>query len=184
MRRKLIKATLALAGLLVAFAVVGYLMSDNRLASQIVAEQNLSTPAQVFGYVIKHKIQAPAGSPNNAQGASFKELIFRKGDWLWCDEGAIVVAVMVGQLDYPTRLVDLVGLSDGISHHTVLQIEQAGNWVTYDFTGRKFGQSLESTVDYASRSVFRTYPAWRHRLLLSNYFLRELAKTVRPLLVN
>ena len=180
MRRKLIKATLALAGLLVAFAVVGYLLSDNRLAKQIVDEQNLNTPEQVFGYVIKHKIQAPPGSPNNAQGASFKELFFRQGDWLWCDEGAIVVAVMVGQLGYPTRLVDLLGLSDGVSHHTVLQIQQAGNWVTYDFTGRQFGLPVEKTVVYPSRPVFRTYPAWQHTLMLNNYFLRVLAQKIRP----
>jgi hypothetical protein len=179
MRLNLIKTALVLGALAVGFAVMGYLLSDNRLANQIVVGQNLRVPEDVFYYVINHKIQAPPGSPNNMQGASFRELFFRKGDWLWCDEGAIVVAVMVGQLGYTTRLVDLVGLSDGVSHHTVLQIQQASNWVTYDFTGRQIGQPVENTVDYPSRAVFRTYPAWQHTLLLNNHFLRVLAQKIR-----
>ena len=104
----------------------------------------------------------------------------RPGNWLWCDEGAIVVAVLVGQLGYSTRLVDLVGTSDGVSHHTVLQIEQAGDWITYDFTGRQYNVPLEKTVDYPAAPRFRTYPDWRHKLLLNNYFLRELAQLLRP----
>jgi hypothetical protein len=184
MSSKLIKLGGILSALLVTFSAVGYLLSDNRLASQIVAKQNLRTPEEVFGYVIEHKTQALAGSPNNAQGASFKELFFRQGDWLWCDEGAIVVAVMVGQLGYATRLVDLLDLSDGVSHHTVLQIQQTGGWVTYDFTGRQFGLQVERTVDYPSRPVFREYPTWQQNLLLHNYFLRRLAQKIRQIQVD
>ena len=166
-----------------AFLTLGYWLSDNHLANGIVSDNRLTAPEQVFAYVRGHKIQAPPGSPNSAVGASFKELLRREGDWLWCDEGAIVVAVMVGQLGYQTRLVDLVGKADGISHHTVLQIQQQGVWVTYDFTGRQYGVTLEKTVDYPSIPRFRTYPNWQHQLLLNNYFLRELAKRIRPLVM-
>jgi len=129
-----------------AFQMVGYQLSDNALAHAMVQDNKLTTPEGVFKFVIDHKIQAPAGSPNNAAGASLRTLVNRPGNWLWCDEGAVLVAVMVRQLGYNTRLVDLVGTSDGVSHHTVLQIEQAGQWITYDFTGRQFDLPLEKLL--------------------------------------
>jgi len=177
---KPLRYLLILVSCCAAFCLAGYEMSDNSLAHKMVQENHLTNPKQVFKFVLDHKIQAPAGSPNSAAGASLRTLMDRPGNWLWCDEGAIVVAVLVGQLGYSTRLVDLVGTSDGVSHHTVLQIEQAGDWITYDFTGRQFDVPLEKTVDYPAAPRFRTYPDWRHKLLLNNYFLRELAQLLRP----
>jgi hypothetical protein len=166
-----------------AFGFSGYQLSDNSLAHKMLQKNHLSSPEQVFKFVIDNKIQAPIGSPNSAAGASFRTLVNRPGEWLWCDEGAIVVAVMVGQLGYDTRLVDLVGTSDGVSHHTVLQIHQADNWITYDFTGRQFNVPLDKTVDYPSMPVYRLYPNWQQKFMLNNYFLREFAKMVRPWLI-
>lgn len=167
-----------------AFVLVGYKLSDSALAQEMVQDNQLSTPEQVFKFVIDRKIQAPTGSPNNAAGASLRTLVNRPGNWLWCDEGAVFVAVMVKQLGYSTRLVDLVGTIDGVSHHTVLQIHQSGQWITYDFTGRQFNVPLEKTVDYVATPVYRTYPDWRQKLLLNNYFLRELAIWGRPWLLK
>jgi hypothetical protein len=155
-------------------------MSDNAFAYVMTQENHLTSPEQIFKFVIEHKIQAPTGSPNSAAGASFRTLVKRPGDWLWCDEGAIVVAVMVGQLEYETRLVDLVSTLDGVSHHTVLQIQQENNWVTYDFTGRQYNVPIDKTVDYPSAPIYRPYPNWQQKLLLNNYFLRELAQMIRP----
>jgi len=180
---KLLKYFLVLVSCAAVFWFVGYKVSDNALAYKMIQENHLTSPEQVFKYVIDHKIQAPSGSPNSAAGASFRTLVNRPGDWLWCDEGAIVVAVMVGNLGYDTRLVDLVGTRDGVSHHTVLQIQQADNWVTYDFTGRQFNVSLDKTVDYPAMPIYRPYPNWQQKLLLNNYFLRELAQVVRPWLI-
>lgn len=160
------------------FVVVGYWFSDSRFASQIIEQRKLSTPEQIFRFVIDQKVQAPPGSPVDG-GASFRELMARDG-WLWCDEGAVVIAVLAGQLGYETRLVDLLGKSDGISHHTVLQILQKDSWITYDFTGRQFGVAPEATVDYEASIRVRDYPQWRHLLLLNNYFIRYLAYKFRP----
>ena len=178
MKRRNYYLLLPLAFMLV-WQLVGYALSDTLIARRLLQENRLTSPEQVFQYVIEHKIQAPSGSPNNAAGASIRDLLSRPGDWLWCDEGAIVVAVMVGQLGYETRLVDLVGASDGVSHHTVLQVLQTGNWVTYDFTGRQFNVPLDKTVNYPAVPVFRKYPNWQQKLLLNNYFLRELAQLLR-----
>lgn len=161
------------------FVVVGYWFSDSRFARQIIEERKLITPEQVFEFVIDQKVQAPPGSPAHG-GESFRQLMARDG-WLWCDEGAVSIAVLAWQLGYQTQLVDLIGKSDGISHHTVMQVLQKDGWVTYDFTGRGFGMAPEKTVDYESTVRVRHYPQWRHRLLLNNYFLRVMAQRVRPL---
>jgi uncharacterized protein YneF (UPF0154 family) len=168
-----------LAGLsFLVFVVAGYWFSDSRFASQIVEQRKLTTPEQVFRFVLEQMVQALPGSPVDG-GASFRELMARDG-WLWCDEGAVVIAVLVGQLGYETRLVDLVGKSDGISHHTVLQILQKNGWVTYDFTGRQFGIAPVASVEYEANVRVRAYPQWHHLLLLNNYFIRLLAQQFRP----
>lgn len=170
------KSSLILVVFLCAFIFGGYWLSDNRLASEVVTEQNLKTPEDVFNYVLSKNNQAPSSSAVGTGGASFRELMFRHGDWLWCDEGSIVIAVLVGRLRYETRLVDLVGVSDGVSHHTVIQLKQDGRWVTYDFTNRTSGRTPEQSVDYTSVARYRVYPSWKHDLLLNNYFLRKSAQ--------
>lgn len=161
------------------FLSIGYLLSDNYFADEIIAKNKLNTPDDIFNYVIARKHQAPAGSPI-VNGESFRQMVNRQGDWLWCDEGSIVVAVLSSRLGYKTRLVDLVNQNDGISHHTVLQIFQNSQWVTYDFTGRQYNVPLEKTVDYPPIAQIRTYPNWKQELLLTNYFLRLIAQVVKP----
>lgn len=169
-------------GFLVLFFLVGYRLSDNYLATNIVEQNRLTSPAQVFDYVIKRKIQAPPGAPNNAAGASFRELIDRDGGWLWCDEGAIVVAVLVNRLHFQTQLVDLLHRDSHVSQHTVLQIYEAGRWITYDFTGRQYNIPLDRTVNYPMTPVVRAYPAWYHKIMLNNFFIRFVGQKIRPYL--
>ena len=164
--------------LVITFVVIGYLYSDNRLAQQILATQKINTPQEVFQFVINQKVQAPAGSSVQG-GQSFRELMAKDGG-LWCDEGSVTVAVLVGQLGYKTRLVDLIGKNSGLSHHTVVQVFEKDQWVTYDFTGRNFGQAPEKTVDYDAIALTRVYPKWNHQLILNNHFLRMAAQKIRP----
>jgi hypothetical protein len=164
-------------GVMIVFFAMGYFFSDNRMAQEILTKQRISTPQEVFQFVIDLKVPAPAGSPVLG-GQSFRELMARRD--LWCDEGAVVLAVLAGQLGYQTRLVDLIGKDSGISHHTVLQVYEKESWVTYDFTNRRFGQAPEKTVHYDAISRIRAYPDWSHQFLLNNYFLRISAQKIRP----
>lgn len=161
-----------------AFVGLGYISSDVRFADQLRKQHRLENPDAVFEFVISQKVQAPAGSPVY-YGQSFKRMMGSENNWLWCDEGAIVIAVLAGQLGYPTRLVDLVHRDTGVSHHTIVEVSIRGVWQAYDFTGRKKVAHATDSVDYPALARARPYPQWHHALLLHNGILRLASETWR-----
>lgn len=167
---------------LITFIGAGYFLSDNRLANKIIAEKNIKSPRQAFQFLIDNKLPASTGSPV-LSGKSFRELIGGDGG-LWCDEGAVAISVLVGQLGFKSRLVDLIDIKSGISHHTVVQVFEKGQWVTYDFSGRRFGQDPEEIVEYDAIAFFRDYPEIHHYFILNNHFLRVAAQKIRPWVIN
>lgn len=107
-------------------------------------------------------------------------MLARPSHRLWCDEGAIVLALMNQRLGFQTRLVDLLDAKTGISHHTTLQVKQAGHWVTFDFTSRRSGIPLSATVPYQAVPRYRPYPATPlHWFLQYNGFARDLVRQLR-----
>jgi hypothetical protein len=161
------------------FFGVGYINSEYRFADKTISENHLETPEQIFEYVTAAKSPAVMTQPI-LSGQSFIELMSREHDGLWCDEGAIVIAVLNNRLGYRTRLVDLLD-SDNHSRHTVLQVRQQDEWITYDFTGRKYGLDPQKTVGFPSRPRYRVFPAFRHEFMLSNIFLRRMGQKIRGL---
>ena len=108
--------------------------------------------------------------------------------YLWCDQGAIVMATIVHKLGYETRLVDLLG-DDGVSHHTILEVNQGGTWKTYDtlqkLQGVTYQQSVESLNDnnYTRhiQPVYRPYPRSYDWAVQNNFYLKHLALWLRGL---
>lgn len=99
---------------------------------------------------------------------------------LWCDEGAIVIALLNQRLGLSTRLVDLIDARTKVSKHTTLQVLQGGRWKVYDFTSKRHGIHTTETVTYRAIPRYRNYPASPlHWLLLHNGAARAVVATVR-----
>ena len=152
--------------------VAGALFSDKRYADQLIQQHQLKTPRDAFEFVIGRKQQQPHGAPV-CNGRSFRRLVDDPSGKLWCDEGAIVIAVLAQRLGHDTRLVDLHHQVTDISHHTIVEIKEESGWRAYDFTGRRAVDQACDSVDYPCRAVRRTYPTMTHEWLLSNGLLRK-----------
>lgn len=76
--------------------------------------------------------------------------------------------------------MDLLDARTGISHHTTLQVQQGGKWVTYDFTSQRHGIPLSATVPYRAVPRYREYPDRPlHWLLLHNAAARAVVAAYR-----
>ena len=139
-------------------AAVGWISSDARALAGFSHQHGLNTPEQVFAAVTQRWHQARASDPVQP-GQSIQTMLARPSHRLWCDEGAIVIALLNQRLGLRTRLVDLLDARTGISHHTTLQVQEGGKWVTYDFTSRRYGIPLADTVPYRAVPRYRDYPA-------------------------
>lgn len=160
-------------------AAIGWVNSDSRALDQFSREQGLNTPERVFIAVTQRWHQARPNDPVHP-GQSIQTMLARPSHRLWCDEGAIVLALLNQRLGLRSRLVDLLDASTGISHHTTLQVQEGGQWVTYDFTSRRHGIPLSATVPYRAVPRYRDYPdsplQW---LLLHNSFARDAVAAYR-----
>lgn len=168
--RRLFVIVISLTAFLV--IAIGYFYSDNHYADELILKHKISNPDEVFQFVINQKVQAPPGSPVH-QGQSFRSLMSTEKNWLWCDEGAIAIAVLSQRLGYETRLVDLLHKRTGKSHHTIVEVKVNNHWRAYDFTGRRIIPDPRLSADYPSVPRYRVYPEAKHLLLLNNSFLRS-----------
>ncbi|MEI6639897.1 MAG: hypothetical protein FDX02_08700 [Chlorobium sp.] len=162
--------------LVVLVIVIGYLYSDNRYADELIMKHKITNPDTAFRFVISQKVQAPTGAPVHP-GQSFRQLMSNEKNWLWCDEGAICIAILSQRLGYETRLVDLLDAKTGISHHTIVEVKVNNQWRAYDFTGRRFVSVPGLSVEYPSVPKYRVYPETKHLLLLNNSLLRAASYT-------
>jgi hypothetical protein len=169
----------AVIGLLSLFSL-GHFWSDSTFVNALITKESLRSPDDAFSFLLRSKSPARASDPV-ISGQSLVELMERKNDRLWCDEGSIVLAAINNRLGYDTRLVDFLD-RQGISRHTVLQVYVGGTWVTYDFTNRKSNIDLKTAVDFRASFRFRAYPSTEHMILMSNYFIRKPFQLVRPLI--
>ena len=116
---------------IVGIAGVGYWSSDARALDNLAHRERLNTPNRVFGYVTGHWSQAHADPVH--PGESLQTMLTRPSFRLWCDEGAIVLALLNQRLQSPTRLVDVLDQRRGIP--------------------------LATTVPYQAISRYRSYPS-------------------------
>ena len=122
---------------------------------------------------------------NTYLGMGPKRLLEQNHRQLSCDEGALIINLLIQKLGYKTRLVDLFTKNDNKSQHTTLQVFRDERWMTYDFTTKKTYIDPIKTVRYKRNDLYlkyRYYPSniFQH-LLLRNKYLREMrsSKLVR-----
>ena len=113
---------------MLAFVGIGFLLSDAVFFKQLVQRQHITTPDDAWSF-LGPRIHPPRGTPPVPGLSARYMLTQRKG--LYCDEGALLMATILREIGYRSRLVDLHG-HDGISHHTVLEVADQGRWYVYD----------------------------------------------------
>ncbi|PRY14268.1 hypothetical protein CLV24_10478 [Pontibacter ummariensis] len=133
------------------FWVVGYVFSDDYYFNNLIAEKGLKTPADALEFVCKETSFA-IDKPTSGLTPRYL-LSVRKH--LYCDEGAVLLATIVHELGFETRLVDLAS-NDSTSRHTILEIFENEKWVTYDTVQNMRGASYHMVLEgYESED-------WRH----------------------
>jgi hypothetical protein len=100
---------------------------------------------------------------------------------LYCDQSAILMATIIGGLRRDHSPVALVG-DDGVTRHTILEMQQKDGWKTYDTLNRRQGKTYEQILrrlPYHALPVRRRYVGsrWMTRKLL---FAAPLARAQRP----
>ena len=156
------------------FGVSGYLLSDAFFFKRLVHRNGVTTPEEAFNFVIGN-----TGVPDPRQPPPLEyspRLMLTEQKDLYCDQSAILMATIVGEIGHDHRLVDFVG-GDGVSRHTILEVEQNGGWKTYDTLNRRQGETYEQILrglSYDARPVRRRYvgSGWMTR---NNYYLQRLS---------
>jgi hypothetical protein len=165
------------SGFILAFVASGYLMSDDLFFNRLIRSNRINTPEEAFAFVESNTRPAPKGLAPISGLTPRYMLTQRK--YLYCDESAILMATIVHELGYETRLVDLVG-DDGVSRHTILEVRQGGSWKTYDTLQNTQGATYqESARNYRARPAYRAYPKPYNWLVQNNFYLKHLALWLR-----
>lgn len=178
--KKLSRRTLLFSALLVVlfFVVSGYLQSDAFFIKRLVRRNKITSPEGAFAFVIDN-----TGIPDLRRPPALEyspRLMLTRQKDLYCDQSAILMATIVGELGYDSRLVDLVG-DDGVSHHTILEVKQDGAWKAYDTLNRRQGETYEQIqrrLTYRARPAYREYVGsrWINR---NNFYLQRLSHMLR-----
>lgn len=174
--KKFSRRTLFLSALTVVlfFIASGYLLSDAFFFKRLVYRNNITSPEEAFTYVSRN---TGVPDPRNPPPLEYSpRLMLTEQKNLFCDQSAILMATIVGELGYDTRLVDWVG-DDGVSHHTILEVKQGEGWKSYDTLNRRQGETYEQIrrgLAYSARPVYRKYVGSRW-LTRNNFYLRRLS---------
>ena len=167
---------LSLSFLVVAlfFIVSGYLLSDAFFFKRLVHQNNITSPEEAFTFVIRN-----TGVPDPRRPPPLEyspRLMLTEQKDLFCDQSAILMATIVRELGYDTRLVDFVG-GDGVSHHTILEVKQGDGWKSYDTLNRRQGETYEQVqrgLNYGARTAYREYVGSRW-FTRNNYYMQRLS---------
>jgi len=182
LRSKLL-AILAIASLF--FIVSGYLLSDDLFFKRLITQNNITSPEEVFAFVDKNT-DYPTDDVNLILMYTPRNMLTRQ-KYLYCDQGALLMATIVNKLGYETRLVDLYG-DNAVSRHTILEVKQGEVWKAYDtvykLQGASFQESAriyESGQRFKARPVYRSYPKFYNWVIQNNFYLKHLALWLRRL---
>jgi hypothetical protein len=160
------------------FLVSGYLMSDDLFFRRLIRDNRITTPEQAFAFVESNVVYPPPKHMKAINGLTPRYMLTQR-KYLYCDEGAMLLATIDHALGYETRLVDLVG-DDDISHHTILEVRQDGRWKTYDTAYNLEGAPyVESARYYHARPFYRPYPKPYNWIIQHNFYVKHLALWLR-----
>ncbi|HKO61317.1 MAG TPA: hypothetical protein VJV03_09170 [Pyrinomonadaceae bacterium] len=172
------KLILFLGVVLIFFLLSGYLMSDDLFFNQLIRANRITTPEEAFAFVQSQT--DPVATGVSAQSGLTPRYMLTQRKGLYCDESAIVLATIVHELGYETRLVDLVDVKAGKNSHTILEVHQNGVWKTYDTLQDLQGVTYQqSAATYEPRPVFRAYPGIYNWFVQNNFYLKHLALWLR-----
>ena len=170
---------------IILFIVSGYYFSDDRFFKKIISDNNLNSPIDAFKYINLNTSDPDRSYASKHEMANLwqpyqtPKYILTKRNFIWCDEGAIVLATIVHALGYKTRLVDLINVENGISQHTVLEIYEGERWILYDTENDIHDVSYSESADYSATPRYRTYPRVYNFFIQNNFFLKQIAMKIR-----
>jgi hypothetical protein len=157
--------------------VIGYVFSDDVYYRRLVKKNNLEKPVQVFNWLRSHYFH---DNCTVVHAYASPRHVLENHRRLFCDEAAIAMATLVQVSGYQTRLVNLIS-TDGDSHHTILEVAEAGQWHRYDFTNGLIDRPI---VESATGFVFihpdyRKYPRLYNFLVNHNFFFKKIIFLIR-----
>lgn len=162
------------------FFIIGYLLSDDVFFKKIINKENINSPSEAFHYINK-VTKDPDGSVESDYEFEFNlapsqspRYILTKRNYIWCDEGAVVLATFANELGYETRLVDLINTKNNISEHTVLEIYENNTWILYDTQNDIMGVSYDESAGYNSSQRYREYPRTYNFFIQNNFFVKKI----------
>ena len=164
---------------MISFVIIGYLLSDDFYYKKVLRDNQLKSSDEVFNWVSKHYINHgciithPYSSPRH---------LMENHKRLWCDEGAMVAAILISNLGKDTELVDMYGY-DNISHHTILRVFENNKWVNYDFSFKLIGKDYTSSAKAGKIKLkevkTRPYPKLYNKFVNVNFFLKKIIFFIR-----
>lgn len=157
--------------------VSGHFLSNDLFFEKLIRVYQIATPEHAYQFVIENIKPPPKGFPA-IYGLSARYMLTKR-QYLYCDEGAIVLANIVHKLGYRTQLVDLIWSQDNLSHHRILEVFQNGKWKTYDTLGRSVGNTYQECAGYDTFPRYRPYPRFYHSLMRRNFYLRRFVSLWR-----
>tara|TARA_Y200000002_G_scaffold218443_1_gene180206 strand:- start:11256 stop:11825 length:570 start_codon:yes stop_codon:yes gene_type:complete len=171
----------------VIFFIIGYLLSDDVFFKKIINNESINSPLEAFNYINK-VTKDPDGSVEsdyefkfNLSSSQSPRYILTKRNYIWCDEGAVVLATFANELGYETRLVDLINTKNNVSEHTVLEIYENNNWILYDTQNDFVGVSYDESAGYNSSQIYREYPRTYNFFIQNNFFLKKIIFFLRQI---
>ena len=170
---------------LVIFFGLGYFLSDDRFFKKVIIEEKILNPLDAFNY-INSKTKDPddsfesylASKTELRPGHSPRHILTNR-KYIWCDEGAVVLATFAKKLGYKTRLVDLINIETRISGHTVLEIYEGNKWTLYDTQNDLIDASYDMSAGYISEPRYRKYPKVYNFFIQNNFFIKKIIFWIR-----
>ena len=173
------------SGAIILFCASGYFLSDDRYFNQIISDNNISSPIDAFNYINLNTSNPDSSDESKQEWEHIMQPyqtprhILTNRNYIWCDEGAIVLATIVHELGYKTRLVDLLDDEDGVSRHTVLEIYDGKRWILFDTLNDIYDVSYNDSAGYISSPRYRNYPRFYNFLVQNNFFAQQAALAIR-----
>ena len=190
--KKIIQRIAVISILLISFFSSGYLFSDDLFFKKLIIKNNIQTPLDAFEYlnnntkdregdtVAEHSPETDIEARLYLQSGQTPKYLLTQRHFIWCDEGAVILATILHELNYKTKLVDLIN-ENGISNHTILEVYQEGRWVRYDTQNDIYDLSYEQIAGYKATPVSRKYPKLYNSLVQNNYYFKKVVLFLRGL---
>ena len=195
--KKIIPRIVVISILLTSFFSSGYLFSDDLFFKKLIIKNNIQTPLDAFefvnnhtkdregdnlqpGQIATHTLETDKETRLYLQPGQTPRYLLTQRHVIWCDEGAVILATILHELNYKTKLVDLIN-EDGISNHTILEVYQEGRWVRYDTQNDIYDLSYEQIAGYKATPVSRKYPKLYNSLVQNNYYSKKIVLFLRGL---